>query len=261
MCAGIAVSAVSGAGVEETADSALSLILQLYRRTYWLAAQLMGSSARRSLTPEQLRELPAAASITTIRGEQLGLVGLGMPSSASFSPSPLLSLSLSLFLSLSLSLALSRAPLRLRLRWRSPLLPALVLGARAGASRVCARVPRVRHERTPDADAAAAAAPRPVEAEAQAEAHGASGAAWHRQRHRVERLWAPQEIGNLICLMHPSGRYAYFIIPRARRLLYSTAHNYGTVWEIFSSANFFQWVLENTIFLLHNAVSYASIEY
>lgn len=70
------MSAVSGAGVEETADSALSLMLQLYRRTHWLASHLM-RDARRSLTPEQLRDLPAAASITTIRGEQLGLVGLG----------------------------------------------------------------------------------------------------------------------------------------------------------------------------------------
>lgn len=71
------MSAVSGAGVEETADSALSLMLQLYRRTHWLASHLM-RDARRSLTPEQLRDLPAAASITTIRGEQLGLVGLGI---------------------------------------------------------------------------------------------------------------------------------------------------------------------------------------
>ena len=225
------MSAVSGAGVEETADSALSLILQLYRRTYWLAAQLMrgaeAGSARRSLTPEQLRELPAAASITTIRGEQLGLVGLGMP--------------LPLPLPLSLSLTLqgpSPAPAPTALACHMPRLlffRPFWCSARAPPPLECAHA---SHEcLVPETSARLMLMPLlpppppPPPIEAEAEAHGACGArrgvAWHRHRHRVERLWAPQEIGNLICLMHPSGRYAYFIIPRARRLLY-----YLSVWEI-----------------------------
>ena len=79
--------------VEEVADSTLSLILSLYRRTHWLAAQseqkLAAAKAAAAAgghapasphwlaasTPEQTRE--CAAGSTRVRGQWLGLVGLG----------------------------------------------------------------------------------------------------------------------------------------------------------------------------------------
>lgn len=86
---------VAGYCVEEVADSTISLILSLYRRTHWLAAQveqklatLKQSSAAISAlaaansvnfltatTPEQTREL--ANGSMRIRGQTLGIVGLG----------------------------------------------------------------------------------------------------------------------------------------------------------------------------------------
>ncbi|VEN37361.1 unnamed protein product [Callosobruchus maculatus] len=63
---GIAVCNVPGYGVEEVADTTMCLILNLYRRTYWLA--------------NMVRE--AAAGCARIRGDTLGIVGLGRIGSA-----------------------------------------------------------------------------------------------------------------------------------------------------------------------------------
>ena len=62
-----------GYGVEEVADSAICLILNLYRRTYWLAN--MVREGKKISGPEQLRE--AAQGSARIRGDTLGIVGLG----------------------------------------------------------------------------------------------------------------------------------------------------------------------------------------
>ena len=70
---GIAVCNVPGYGVEEVADSTLCLILNLYRRTYWLAN--MVREGKKINGPEQLRE--AAQGSARIRGDTLGIVGLG----------------------------------------------------------------------------------------------------------------------------------------------------------------------------------------
>jgi len=70
---GIAVCNVPGYGVEEVADSTLCLILNLYRRTYWLAN--MVREGKKFTGPEQVRE--AAAGCARIRGDTLGIVGLG----------------------------------------------------------------------------------------------------------------------------------------------------------------------------------------
>jgi C-terminal binding protein len=51
---GIAVCNVPGYGVEEVADTTLCLILNLYRRTYWLAN--MVKEGRKFTGPEQVRE-------------------------------------------------------------------------------------------------------------------------------------------------------------------------------------------------------------
>ena len=64
---------VPGYGVEEVADSAICLILNLYRRTYWLAN--MVREGKKISGPEQLRE--AARDSARIRGDTLGIVGLG----------------------------------------------------------------------------------------------------------------------------------------------------------------------------------------
>ncbi|ESO04605.1 hypothetical protein HELRODRAFT_156953 [Helobdella robusta] len=70
---GIAVCNVPGYGVEEVADSTFCLILNLYRRTYWLAN--MVREGKKIAGPEALRE--AATGSARIRGDTLGLVGLG----------------------------------------------------------------------------------------------------------------------------------------------------------------------------------------
>ena len=72
---GIAVSNISGVGIEEMADTTLSLILQLYRRTYWLAQYVM-RDGQKVVGPDHLREVAAGA--TRIRGDTLGIIGLGM---------------------------------------------------------------------------------------------------------------------------------------------------------------------------------------
>ncbi|XP_032682782.1 C-terminal-binding protein isoform X1 [Odontomachus brunneus] len=75
---GIAVCNVPGYGVEEVADTTLCLILNLYRRTYWLAN--MVREGKKFTGPEQVRE--AATGCARIRGDTLGIVGLGRIGSA-----------------------------------------------------------------------------------------------------------------------------------------------------------------------------------
>lgn len=75
---GIAVCNVPGYGVEEVADSTICLILNLYRRTYWLAN--MVREGKKVSGPEGLRE--AASGSARIRGDTLGIVGLGRVGSA-----------------------------------------------------------------------------------------------------------------------------------------------------------------------------------
>lgn len=70
---GVAVCNVPGYGVEEVADTTLCLILNLYRRTYWLAN--MVREGKKFQGPEQVRE--AAQGCARIRGDTLGIVGLG----------------------------------------------------------------------------------------------------------------------------------------------------------------------------------------
>ena len=67
-----------GYGVEEVADSTLCLILNLYRRTYWLAN--MVKEGKKITGPEQLKD--AAFGCARIRGDTLGIVGLGRIGSA-----------------------------------------------------------------------------------------------------------------------------------------------------------------------------------
>ncbi|CAG0920306.1 unnamed protein product [Notodromas monacha] len=75
---GIAVCNVPGYGVEEVADSTMCLILNLYRRTYWLAN--MVRDGKKFTGPEQVRD--AAQGSARIRGDTLGIVGLGRIGSA-----------------------------------------------------------------------------------------------------------------------------------------------------------------------------------
>ncbi|XP_013383211.1 C-terminal-binding protein isoform X2 [Lingula anatina] len=70
---GIAVCNVPGYGVEEVADSTICLVLNLYRRTYWLANAL--KEGKKISGPEGLKE--AATGSARIRGDTLGIVGLG----------------------------------------------------------------------------------------------------------------------------------------------------------------------------------------
>jgi len=75
---GIAVCNVPGYGVEEVADTTLCLILNLYRRTFWLAN--MVKEGKKITGPEQLKD--AAFGCARIRGDTLGIVGLGRIGSA-----------------------------------------------------------------------------------------------------------------------------------------------------------------------------------
>lgn len=70
---GISVSNVPSLCVEEMADTTLSMILNLYRRTAWLAQTV--KDGKRVSTPEQIREV--ATGCARIRNETLGIVGLG----------------------------------------------------------------------------------------------------------------------------------------------------------------------------------------
>ncbi|XP_021954673.1 C-terminal-binding protein isoform X1 [Folsomia candida] len=77
---GIAVCNVPGYGVEEVADTTLCLILNLYRRTYWLAN--MVRDGKKFTGPEQIQVREAAQGCARIRGDTLGIVGLGRIGSA-----------------------------------------------------------------------------------------------------------------------------------------------------------------------------------
>lgn len=66
------------ASVEETADSTVCHILNLYRRTAWLHQALREGTRVQSV--EQIREVASGAA--RIRGETLGVIGLGALASA-----------------------------------------------------------------------------------------------------------------------------------------------------------------------------------
>ncbi|MGH0123903.1 UNVERIFIED_CONTAM: hypothetical protein FKN15_046756 [Acipenser sinensis] len=71
---GIAVCNIPSAAVEETADSTLCHILNLYRRNTWLYQALREGTRVQSV--EQIREVASGAA--RIRGETLGLIGFGI---------------------------------------------------------------------------------------------------------------------------------------------------------------------------------------
>ncbi|KAK7138328.1 hypothetical protein R3I94_013828 [Phoxinus phoxinus] len=70
---GIAVCNMPAASVEETSDSTMCHILNLYRRTTWLHQALREGTRVQSV--EQIREVASGAA--RIRGETLGIIGLG----------------------------------------------------------------------------------------------------------------------------------------------------------------------------------------
>ncbi|XP_077094998.1 C-terminal-binding protein 2a isoform X5 [Siphateles boraxobius] len=70
---GIAVCNIPSAAVEETADSTLCHILNLYRRNTWLYQAMREGTRVQSV--EQIREVASGAA--RIRGETLGLIGFG----------------------------------------------------------------------------------------------------------------------------------------------------------------------------------------
>lgn len=71
--AGIAVCNIPSAAVEETADSTVCHVLNLYRRNTWLYQALREGTRVQSV--EQIREVASGAA--RIRGETLGLIGFG----------------------------------------------------------------------------------------------------------------------------------------------------------------------------------------
>ncbi|XP_036828506.1 uncharacterized protein LOC110506208 isoform X2 [Oncorhynchus mykiss] len=70
---GVAVCNIPSACVEETADSTMCHILNLYRRNTWLYQALREGTRVQSV--EQIREVASGAA--RIRGETLGLIGFG----------------------------------------------------------------------------------------------------------------------------------------------------------------------------------------
>jgi len=75
---GISVCNVPGYSVEEVADSTMCMILNLYRRTYWLAR--MVAEDKKFTGPDAVRMdaiRDAANGSARIRGDTLGIVGLG----------------------------------------------------------------------------------------------------------------------------------------------------------------------------------------
>jgi len=70
---GIAVSVIPNLDIEEVADSTLSLILNLYKRTFWLANMVRENKNCSSV--EQIREKAHGAA--RIRDDTLGIIGLG----------------------------------------------------------------------------------------------------------------------------------------------------------------------------------------
>lgn len=75
---GIAICHISSQCIEERADSTLSLILNLYRRTFWSARCVQNNSCPQGI--EQLREL--ASGSKRIRGSRLLIVGFGQVGTA-----------------------------------------------------------------------------------------------------------------------------------------------------------------------------------
>ncbi|CAB1337091.1 unnamed protein product, partial [Coregonus sp. 'balchen'] len=69
----IAVCNVPACSVEETADTSMCLILNLYRRVTWMHQALREGT--RASSVEQIREVAGGAA--RIRGETLGIIGLG----------------------------------------------------------------------------------------------------------------------------------------------------------------------------------------
>lgn len=65
---------IPSAAVEETADSTICHILNLYRRNTWLYQALREGTRVQSV--EQIREVASGAA--RIRGETLGLIGFGI---------------------------------------------------------------------------------------------------------------------------------------------------------------------------------------
>ncbi|KAF7637571.1 hypothetical protein Mgra_00003089 [Meloidogyne graminicola] len=70
---GIAICNTPADALEETADHTLSLILNLYRRTYWLAQTSNDKSKFNN--SQQLRE--GMSGVKRIRGQTLGIIGFG----------------------------------------------------------------------------------------------------------------------------------------------------------------------------------------
>ena len=60
--------------VEEVADSTMCLILNLYRRTFWLAKAV--ADGKQFVGPEQVRDV--AQGCARIRDDTLGVIGLGL---------------------------------------------------------------------------------------------------------------------------------------------------------------------------------------
>ncbi|XP_053548574.1 C-terminal-binding protein 2 isoform X1 [Bombina bombina] len=70
---GVAVCNIPSAAVEETADSTICHILNLYRRNTWLYQALREGTRVQSV--EQIREVASGAA--RVRGETLGIIGFG----------------------------------------------------------------------------------------------------------------------------------------------------------------------------------------
>uniref|UniRef100_A0A1I7ZUS1 THAP-type domain-containing protein n=1 Tax=Steinernema glaseri TaxID=37863 RepID=A0A1I7ZUS1_9BILA len=70
---GIAVCNTPGDCVEEVADSTISMILNLYRKTFWLAKAVV--DGKKIVGVEQVRDV--ASGSRRIRGDVLGIIGLG----------------------------------------------------------------------------------------------------------------------------------------------------------------------------------------
>ncbi|KAK0396304.1 hypothetical protein QR680_001663 [Steinernema hermaphroditum] len=70
---GIAVCNTPGDCVEEVADSTMSMILNLYRKTFWLAKAVL--EGKKIVGVEQVRDV--ASGSKRIRGNVLGIIGLG----------------------------------------------------------------------------------------------------------------------------------------------------------------------------------------
>ncbi|KAK6060475.1 4-phosphoerythronate dehydrogenase [Cooperia oncophora] len=69
----IAVCHTPGDCIEEIADFTMSLILNLYRRTYWLAKAV--SEGKKVVGAEHVREV--AGGSKRMRGDVLGIIGMG----------------------------------------------------------------------------------------------------------------------------------------------------------------------------------------